>query len=36
MLYYYYDIDEADRFSELFGQTWIGKTQPNAITHTLI
>ena len=25
MLQYYYDIHEAGRFSELFGQTWIGK-----------
>ena len=25
MLQYYYDIHEASRFSELFGQTWIGK-----------
>jgi hypothetical protein len=25
MLRYYYDLLEADRFEELFGQTWIGK-----------
>lgn len=25
MLRYYYDLKEADRFEELFGQTWIGK-----------
>jgi hypothetical protein len=25
MLQYYYDLKEADRFDELFGNTWIGQ-----------
>jgi hypothetical protein len=25
LLHYYYDLNEAARFSELFGETWIGQ-----------
>ncbi|HOJ96420.1 MAG TPA: AAA family ATPase, partial [Methanospirillum sp.] len=30
MLQYYYDINEADRFEELFGNTWIGKNRTSS------